>query len=175
MLSFILGSPGSGKTAEVIRRVKCDLDNEKKVLVIVPEQDILSSERLISTAIGATPNIMNLEVVSFRRFCNTVFRTLGGLCYNYLDKGGQAVIMWRVLSELSGSLNTFKPGSSTDIGLVSSLVSLCDRFADYSVYPEKLGNAVKELDQALMPKAEDIAAIYDRYDQLVKGRSHMSG
>ncbi|MBR4880403.1 MAG: hypothetical protein IKU19_00615, partial [Clostridia bacterium] len=169
MLSFISGSPDSGKTAEIIRRVRLDLENEKKVLIIVPEQDVLSSERLISTAIGTSPNVMDLEVVSFRRFCNTVFRTLGGLCYNYLDKGGQAMMMWRVLSELSGSLNTFGPGSSTDIGLVSSLVSLCDDFADYNVYPRKLGSAVSTLNEALKPKAEDICAIYDLYDRLIHG------
>ncbi|MBQ4561810.1 MAG: PD-(D/E)XK nuclease family protein [Clostridia bacterium] len=167
MLSFILGSPGSGKTDEVIRRVKRDLDNEKKVLVIVPEQDILAAERLMSTAIGATPNIMNLEVVSFRRFCNTVFRALGGLCYNYLDKGGQAVIMWRVLSELSGVLNTFRQGASTDIGLVSSLVQLCGEFADYNVHPERLAVVVDTLDREVVPKAMDIAVIYARYDQLI--------
>ncbi len=167
MLSFILGSPGSGKTGEVIRRVKADLENEIKVLVIVPEQDILSSERLISTAIGATPNVMDLEVVSFRRFCNTVFRTLGGLCYNYLDKGGQAIMMWRVLSELSPALNTFKPGCATDIGLVSSLVALCDQFADYNVDPVALEDAVYSLDPGLLPKAEDIATLYSRYDELI--------
>ncbi len=167
MLSFILGTPGSGKTDEVIRRVEADIENEKKVLIIVPEQDILSYERLISTAIEATPNIMNLEIVSFRRFCNTVFRALGGLCYNYLDKGGQAVIMWRVLSELSGSLNTFKPGSASDIGLVSSLVKLYDEFADYNVRPIDLENAVGALSSELKPKAVDIVTIYNLYDELV--------
>ncbi len=167
MLSFISGSPGSGKTAEVVRRVKNDLEKEKKVLIIVPEQDILSSERLVSTAIGATPNIMNLEVVSFRRFCNTVFRALGGLCYNYLDKGGQAIIMWRVLSELSPSLNTFKPGCATDINLVSSLVMLCDDFADYNVKPIDLENAVYSLKEELVKKGEDLSTIYTRYDELI--------
>ncbi len=167
MLSFILGSPGSGKTREMIRRVKRDLENEIKVLVIVPEQDILSSERLISTALGATPNVMELEVVSFRRFCNTVFRALGRLCYNYLDKGGQAIMMWRVLSELSPTLNTFKQGASADVGLVSSLVTLCDQFADYSVDPISLEDAVYQLDEALIPRAEDIATLYSRYDELI--------
>ncbi len=167
MLSFILGSPASGKTAEVIRRVKADLENEKKVLMIVPEQDILSSERAVSTAIAACPEIMNLEVVSFRRFCNTVFRSLGGLCYNYLDKGGQAVMMWRVLSELSGQLSTFRQDSSSDIGLVSSLVGLCDEFADYNVKPIDLENAVGGLSDELVPKATDIVTIYNLYDEYI--------
>ncbi len=167
MLSFIIGSPASGKTNEVIRRVKSDIEKDKKVLVIVPEQDILSSERLISTAVGVTPNVMNLEVVSFRRFCNTVFRALGGLCYNYLDKGGQAIMMWRAVSELSPSLNTFGQSSSADINLVSSLVGLCDEFADYNVKPLDLENAVYSLSEELVPKAEDIATIYSRYSDLV--------
>ncbi|MBR6514352.1 MAG: PD-(D/E)XK nuclease family protein [Clostridia bacterium] len=167
MLSFILGSPGSGKTDAVISRIKRDLEGNKKVLMIVPEQDILSCERAVSTAIPACPEAMNLELVSFRRFCNTVFRTLGGLCYNYLDKGGQAIMMWRVLSELSPDLNTFKPGASTDIGLVSSLVGLYDQLADYSVKPIDLENAVYSLKADLVPRAEDIATLYTRYDELI--------
>ena len=167
MLSFILGSPGSGKTNAVIHRVRCDLEKQNKVLVIVPEQNILSCERAVSSAIPACPEIMNLEVVSFRRFCNTVFRALGGLCYNYLDKGGQAVLMWRALSELAPDLNTFKPGASTDIGLVSSLVGLYDQFSDYNVKPIDLENAVYSLKADLVPKAEDIATLYTRYDELI--------
>lgn len=167
MLSFILGSPASGKTAEVLRRVKADLENGKKVMLIVPEQDMLSSERAVSISVPACPEIMNLEVVSFRRFCNTVFRSLGGLCYNYLDKGGQAIMMWRVLSELSGSLSTFRQDSSSDIGLVSSLVGLCDEFADYNVKPIDLENAVGGLNDELMPKATDIVTIYNLYDEYI--------
>lgn len=167
MLSFIIGSPDSGKTRYMIDRVQKDISDGKQVLYIVPEENVLSSERRLMTTLEPSEGILSLEVVSFSRLCNTVFRTVGGLCYNYLDKSGQAIIMWRVLSELSPSLSTYRTGESTDIGLISSLIALYDEFYDYNISPIDFENAVYSLPNEMHAKAEDIATVFTRYDELI--------
>lgn len=167
MLTFIFGSPGSGKTEEIIRRIGEDIKSGIKVLYLVPEQEAVSAERRISEVYNSSPSLFLLDVANFRRLSNIVFRNVGGLCYNYIDKGGQAIMMWRVLSELSGELNTYKPGESTDIGLVSSLLGLFDEFADYRIDPITFENAVAGLEGGLERKAIDIAMLYTRYNDLI--------
>ncbi len=167
MLTFILGSPCSGKSREMVRRIAADLEKGKEVVFIVPEQNVLTSERDISNSIKTGTGLFSLETVSFTRLCDSVFRRAGGLCYNYLDKSGQAIIMWRVLSELSQTLNTYRTGDNTDIGLISSLIGLYDEFYDYAVSPLDFENAVYSLPKEMQPKAEDIATIFNRYDELI--------
>ena len=167
MLTFILGTPCSGKSREMTRRTAIDLENGREVVFIVPEQNVLSSEREISNVISTGTGLFNLETVSFRRLCDTVFRRAGGLCYNYLDKSGQAIFMWRVLSELSPDLSTYKTGDNTDIGLISSLIGLYDEFYDYKVSPLDFEYAVAALPKEMRAKAEDISTVYTRYDELI--------
>lgn len=167
MLSFISGAPGSGKSKELMERALNDIQAGKKVLVIVPDPMMLSSERELTSVFGASKHNLDYEVTGFRRLSNIVFRSCGGLCYNYLDKGGCAIMMWRILSELSTELQTFKPGACTDIGLVSSMVSLFDIFADHGIDPESFEDAVYSLPSDLIPRAEDIFTVYTRYHELI--------
>ncbi len=166
MLSFILGGPKSGKTEEMIRRIQKDISVGNKVLLIVPEQNTVSTERRITDTLDSSPGLLMLEVANFRRLSNIVFRALGGLCYNYLNKGGQAIIMWRVLSALYGSLSTFKLSENTDVGLISSLITLFNEFSDYGISPDVLEKAKGKLPSNLQPRIEDIAAVYELYDEL---------
>ncbi|MBE6574065.1 MAG: hypothetical protein E7652_06705 [Ruminococcaceae bacterium] len=167
MLSFILGAPKSGKTEEIIKRIKTDLEQKRRVLLLVPEQEAVSVERRIISSQNASDSLFLLEVANFGRLSNIVFREKGGICYNYIDRGGQAVMMYRALNELSDTLSTYKTGDSTDIGLVSSLIGLYSQLTDYRVTPLKLEDSVVSLPDTLRSRGEDIATIYTRYDELI--------
>lgn len=167
MLSFILGSPKSGKTGRIVDLIRNDLSEGRRVLLIVPEQEAVSAERRIISSQKSSVSLFNLEVSNFRRLSNIVFRMCGGVCYNYIDEGGKAVMMYRALNELSDSLSTYRTGDSTDIGLVSSLIGLYSQLADYKVTPLKLEDSVVSLPDTLRARGVDIATLYTRYDELI--------
>lgn len=167
MLSFVLGAPKSGKTESIIKSINKDLTEKKRVLFIVPEQEALSAERKLIAANNSGAEFFLLEIANFSRLSNIVFREKGGICYNYIDNGGKALMMWRALNELSPSLNSYKAGESTDIGLISDLTALYSQLADYRVSPLYFEDKIPMLPETLRPKAEDIAIIYHRYDELI--------
>lgn len=167
MLSFILGGPKSGKSSELIRRITDDLSQGKKVLFLVPEQEAVSAERRIVSSQEASKSLFLLETANFSRLPNIVFRMSGGICYNYISNGGRALMMYRALSELGDSLSTYKTGDSADITLVSSLIGLYSQLADYRISPLMLEDSTIKLPDTLRSRAEDIATIYTRYDELI--------
>lgn len=167
MLSFILGAPKSGKTNEIIKRITKDLEAKRRVLLLVPEQEAVAAERRVISSQTASDSLFLLDVANFGRLANIVFREMGGVCYNYIDKGGKAVMMYRALNELNDELNTYKTGDSTDIGLVSGLIGLYDQLADYKVTPIRLENSVEALPETLKLRGVDIAMLYLRYDELI--------
>ena len=163
MLKLVIGGPGSGKTEKIVSLIKDDLTDGKRVLLIVPEQDALSSERRITEAMPASKNLLNLEISNFRRLPNIVFRALGGISSKKIDKSGLCVIMWRVLLELSDTLCYFNNVKNLDAGLINDLIALFSEFSDYNITPEKLENAALYLKGPLKKKITDLAMIYDRY------------
>ena len=65
-----------------INAIVDDIKSSKKVILIVPEQEVLRCERILAQRLDGINSLM-LEVVSFRRLCNRIFREYGGLCKNY--------------------------------------------------------------------------------------------
>ncbi len=167
MLNFILSGPQSEKDNYIAQCIAKDLNDNKKVLLIVPEQEAVLAEKRITAAVSSSDAVFALEIANFRRLSDIVRRNVGSLCYNYISKGGQAIIMWRVLSELAPTLNTYRIGDSTDIGLISSLIALFKEMKQYCILPEVLQDATLELNDNLKLKTEDISMIYDLYCQYI--------
>ena len=79
-LDLVLGASGSGKTAEILRRVKLLLENrkiltgkvEEKIIVLVPDQYTVSTERFYLEKIGeeAMPFI---KILSMKRLASFIF------------------------------------------------------------------------------------------------------
>ena len=65
MIRFILGRSGSGKT-EMIHKYISQIGDDKRVVLIVPEQSSFQSEKRILETMGAK-RARNIEVLSFRR------------------------------------------------------------------------------------------------------------
>ena len=171
MITFVYGRCGSGKSEYVYRGVCDDVRAGKKVILIVPEQEVLRVERLLAARLEGV-NSMGLEIVSFRRLCNRAFREFGGLCKNYISKGGQAVLMWRALCELRGTLKYYCASDPSDYALLDRFLRFVSLMKAYRVTPDRFAaaaDALSEDDGLLNDKAGDIAAVYQRYDALLQG------
>ena len=88
MLQFILGRAGSGKT-EYIRRMLADhsLAGKGGCVLLVPEQYSFETEKAMLRLAG--PQRANaVQIYSFTRLAETVFRREGGVAGRRLNDGG---------------------------------------------------------------------------------------
>ena len=106
MIRCVYGPAGSGKSACIYNQIIDDLKNGKKPILVVPDQNILSAERRLVDSFDGVSGI-DVEVLSFRRLSDYVFRLVGGLAFNNIDEGGLLIIMWRVLREVSPFLKNY--------------------------------------------------------------------
>ena len=170
MIKFLLGASGSGKSELIYSSIVSDIKESKKVILLVPEQEVLRCERILADGLDGM-NSMMLEVVSFRRLCNRIFREYGGLCKNYITGSGRAMLMWRALSEFTGSLSYFANSDISDGAFLDKLLSFVGQMKAYKISPVKFADCVSSLrGDMLRAKAEDLASLYLRYDALLHER-----
>lgn len=103
MLHRIIGRAGSGKTTYLLAVLREALQDGADCIVLVPEQQSLETERLLSETLGDGYN-MHCEVLNFERLPNRVAREYGGLARTYIDDSGRDLLMSVVLERLSPQL-----------------------------------------------------------------------
>ena len=164
MIEFILGGAGSGKSALITERILSDLQSNKKVMLIVPEQAALSTESAITLeAQRLSVSTIDLEVLNFSRLCNRAFRQYGGISYSSVTPGAKALILWDALFSSIPYLKHYRTEIEDADKFVSSLSSLITEFKAYNVTPSMLSEAADEAleDNAkLSDKLSEISLIY---------------
>lgn len=139
-------------------------EKDEKTLVMVPEQQVLEAEKLVSS-LGCS---RKMEVSSFRRIANSIFRRFGGLRYHYIQKGAKYVVMWRALSSVSSALKEYQNVSSDDLSMLRLLVATVEEFKLYGILPEQLEKAAEEAeDDKLKNKLSDVALLYAAYNTIL--------
>ena len=97
MFTIVNGYPLSGKSEYLFEKIKNSLSLGREVVFLTPEQQLVYAEREISERIDPRYSF-KIEVLSFRRLANRIFREYGGLCYNYLKPGSDLLIMWKAIT-----------------------------------------------------------------------------
>ncbi len=162
MLKLVYGPAACGKSTYVYNRIIEDLKNGKKPILIVPEQNVLSAERSI-TDMSNDVSTIDLEVLSFRRLANQVFRVFGGLSFNDLNEGSRLLIMWRALREASAFLKVYNNVDDKNTSFAELMLSTVDELKQFAVTPIMLENAADKLQskyKSLSDKLYDISFIY---------------
>lgn len=122
MLHFVYGTKNSDKSEYVAAKITEHLQNGDRVILLVPERRSVAMEKAMLSAVPDACKL-GLEVLSFRRLCNRVFREYGGLHDHYISRGGKILLLWRVLRELSPSLSVY---GNLDLGNRKVISSLLD-------------------------------------------------
>ena len=76
----------------------------KHIYVIVPDREAVTAESLFAKA----DNAGDIDVVTFSRLCNFVFRKYGGICENYISRGAKTVMMYNTFRAVSDMLLSYK-------------------------------------------------------------------
>lgn len=155
---------GSGKTTVLLKYLESDVKQGKKAFFIVPEQETVTAERKIVSLFPASAQL-NIEISNFSRICDKIFRTHGGISYNFATKPIKYLIMWNTLRELSSMLEEYRMSDISDFSLTEKMLSATQELKAYSVSAQKLDSCCSKIDNqsALYKKMRDISLIYSAY------------
>lgn len=167
MLQLILGSGGSGKTTAIHTAVGQHIASGAAggCMLIVPEQYSFETERRMLALLGAE-NAQKVEVVSFRRLADFVFRRHGRPQGTVLTDGGRNILMSLALEEVGAELTFYQGYADTD-ALISMLLSFSRELKWCNISAEEfLAYQPKTEDETLRTKIHDIGLILSAYEAL---------
>ncbi len=171
MLHCILGRSGSGKTAHIFRALQQAVEAQpsRPLILLVPEQFSFESERALLQQLGVR-QAAKVQVLSFTRLANRVFRETGGIAVPVMDDVTRVLMMSRALELHHSPENTDseKP-RAYDTGYVSSLLALCGECKQCAVTPRLLRATAENMPaQTLKTKLTDLASIFEIYEGLTQ-------
>lgn len=173
MMTLVYGGAGSGKSTLFYREIVRDLAEGRTPFLIVPEQQAIEAEQNLTRLCDAADvPTASLEILSFSRLANRIFRQYGGLSYRNLEKGARQLVMWRVLSDLREVLGEYRDISITDKSTIRLLSDTMTEFTRYKVTPAMLEKAASDLDEtgvfsALRSRIADLSLLYAAYRTLL--------
>jgi ATP-dependent nuclease, subunit B len=167
MVEFILGHAGSGKTAELRRRIRGLAREKQRVILLVPEQFSFESERLLHRDLGAIDS-RQVEVYSFTRLCNAIFRALGGLAGVPVNPAARYALMSLAVSQMQDQLQSYRK-SARNTAFLTTLLETCAEFKEAGIAPRELDQAAENCrQQELRGKLKDLAGIYEMYQGMLR-------
>lgn len=168
MLQLIYGAAGTGKS-EVIYQEICQKasQNNKKLMLIVPEQFSFETERKLLNTLGGH-GFSHVEVYSFTRLCHHVFELYGGNTKRYADATAKILLMDLALCEVSDTFEHYRRVSHSRQFITSALHTV-EELKVNGVTPELYSDAVRRLDaEAGADKLKEISSIFSVYQGILE-------
>ncbi|MCL2579788.1 MAG: PD-(D/E)XK nuclease family protein [Oscillospiraceae bacterium] len=166
-LNFILGPAGSGKTALLLERLAAAADGGARILLLVPEQYSFEAELAVQQAVG--PRLaLEVEVLSFTRLCNSIFRALGGMSGPSITPAGRYLLLSLALAELTDKLRVYKK-SSLNPAFLETISAVIAEFKGAGISPDRLSGISRDCPPGgLGDKLADLSALYSAYQALLE-------
>ncbi len=165
-MDIILGTSGEERAKLIYEKaVKLSQDEKNKILIIVPEQYTLETQKGI---VKAHPRhaIMNIDVVSFNRLAYKVLEKTGSGNLPMLRETGKNMIVRKLLN-CSGTNMKFFASGLRKRGFVSELKSLLSELDQYACTPDGLEEIALSLRKGgrkkVSDKLNDIAYLFRAY------------
>ena len=163
MLKFIFGRAATGKTSKILELIKEDVKNDKKAVLIIPEQFSFESERAVLKLLGDRL-ASSVEVLSFSRICDAVERIVGGMCGRTLNEADKLILMCKAIRNSADDLKLFRKYKNS-LGFAKTMLSTVDEFKSNAVTAEMLFDfSNNHTATSLSAKLFDIATIYQNFD-----------
>ncbi len=164
MLTFTRGDKRSGARDAMKKRIAECISEEKKCVLIVPEQQTVTAEKEFAAQLSPSAPLY-FEVTNFTRFANSVFRQLGGIQKKYADKVIKSLIMWQTLTELSPFLSITKARKDISSGLVERTLGAIAEAEGLGLDAKALAllSENEAIDKRLANKLSDLSKILSLY------------
>ena len=166
MLQIILGRSGTGKTTKIMEEAILAVKENKKVIILVPDQISFETEREALASLSGESS-MNMTVLSFSRLAENIFRIYGGVAGKRLTDTAKLISMKLAIGEIGDNLQIYKKQWSR-IDFVSTMIKTIDELKGSGTYPEQLTDVIKNMaNSQLRYKLEDICEIYRTYQGII--------
>lgn len=165
MLKFIVGKPASGKTYQAVEVIKELCKNNKKSILLVPEQFTFENERLLLKKLGDNAALYT-SVLSFSRLCDDVGRVSGGIAGRLLSDADKIIFMSRALKSCANNLKLWGKYTSS-ISFAKTMLDTVGEFRINAITPQDLLTVAESSKPTLAAKLRDIATIYEEYNILL--------
>lgn len=165
MVRLVIGRSGSGKSREIMERIKRGVGSRKKgQILLVPEQYSHDTERSLCSVCGDSLSLF-AEVLTFRRLSSRILSEAGGFADTPLDNSGRIILIKSLLDELNDSLTVFR-GASAHSGMLKRFMNLIDELKSYRVTADAIVDIADGLSATdpLSSKLRDIALVFEGYN-----------
>lgn len=161
MIKYILGKSGCGKSKFLHNLIGQNIN--KKQLLIVPEQYTLQAEVELIDDLDLK-GIIDVEVMSFNRFCTQVINETGSLEETEVNSLGKAMVLRSILDDHYEELLVFSD-ISRKTGFIDKLSSLMSEMKRVGIQAADLHDKVNKSDLSTLMdrKLKDVAVIMDHY------------
>ncbi|MBR5753779.1 MAG: hypothetical protein IKX83_04770, partial [Clostridia bacterium] len=170
MLQLVTGRSGSGKT-EYVRGLLGRLaeQGEAPLLLLVPEQYSYDTERAMLRRFG-NRTAQRVEVLSFTRLADYVFRDIGGNAGVVADEGTKLILMLRAMDTVSEKLDYYQK-NRTDVRLAKELLQIFREIQQSGAALSRLEEVAGEVDSPVLSrKLRELSLIFNVYDALFRNR-----
>ncbi len=167
MLHFVTGKKGCGKTEFLHSKIgKLVKEKGADIILIVPKQFTFETDMGVLEALGAK-DACKVEVLSFSRLADTVFKTCRGTKKPPLSDGANCVLMSLALESLQDKL-VFFLRHCNKMSFAKKMLEQIKQFKQNSVTPQNIYFAASRLPKgSLKEKTYETALIYDTYNAIV--------
>lgn len=170
MLQLVTGRSGSGKT-EYVRGVLGAMakEGEHRLILIVPEQYSYDSERAMLKSFG-NKVAQRVEVLSFTRLADFVFRNTGGNAGVVADDGTRLILMLRAMDAVADKLDYYAKYRD-DVRLAKELIAIFREVRQSGADLSKLSKVSETVESPILSrKLKELFLIYDVYDAMFRQR-----
>lgn len=164
-VNLIIGRAGTGKTTEILNRVREDIERNDNVYLIVPEQFSYTFERKITDSFSS---VLNLQILSFSRLVEQILSDSKYRNKVYLDDISRTIILDNILDKVD--LLVLK-NKDKNIEAISNII---EEFKKYDIKLNDLKLFIdtqkeKEITRSII-KLEEIYNIYLAYNEEIKDK-----
>ena len=169
MAEFIIGASGTGKTTELLERIKNCSGKER--VVLVPEQYSTEFDKKLYYHIGAK-DFNSLLSLSFSSLARQLFQMYGETDRKgeYADDMARLIITYQAIKEAKNSpeqLLFFRRGAS-QAGFAEDVFKLIGDMKKAGISPQKLMLKAELFEKKLHDKVKDTANIFYEYEFLME-------
>ena len=173
MLNLILGRNFTDKTKYMIKMAFDFAKNNDKVIIIVPEQFSLNTEKLVLEKFGGE-FLYNAEVLSFRRLTEKIFKICGSFQKKYLDRAGKLILLMQAHNNVKNELLIYKNNNSDSF--FDSLAQIYDELINNDMdFYELSKSHTKIKNNITRNKLHDLCLIFNAFEAVCENSSYEIG
>lgn len=172
-LQYVFGDSGTGKFYHCVTQILERQNNNKKSILIIPEQFTMQAEKQIIEQ--SQDNVLfNTQVLNFKRLAYRIFSELGLPIDKPLEDIGQIMIIRKIIYKLAkeDKLKYFNENAYTNLGLLEKISIIIKEFSNFGIEDESLEFALlnlgSEKETNLISKLSDLKEIYSEYKVFMK-------